>query len=426
MSKRRRLFVALPIMLLLVFPTGAFVLDTWPQLGAQAASPLRRIFGNQAVAHAETMVFTMQDGVRRLQFQLGLAAPAQPWQPEPATLPQAAPAPVTPTAETVMEPLPTSAAHIDVSTPVSATASTGSVSAGPTATLEPSPTPTPTQLPQWTLPDLAPFTVEAGEGIWQPYIAGGDGEVVALRTYLMPDLDRPYAVVGVVAFDVSRIRLSYMLGTEEPRLPNGPRGSGRIPAADLESGDLLATFNGGFMATHGEYGAMAEGVVALPAKGGYATVAIGPDGLARIGVWGDDIDPAGEYAAWRQNARMIIDDGAINSRVYDGSITTWGGNINGNIVTWRSGLGLSEGGDVLYYLAGPSLSMESLALAMQAAGVHNGLLLDINPTWVHFAAVEAGGEGLLAQPLFEEGMETDPDRYLRPSPRDFFYVMLRE
>jgi len=70
--------------------------------------------------------------------------------------------------------------------------------------------------------------------------------------------------------------------------------------------------------------------------------------------------------------------------------------------------------------------MQSLAAAMQAAGVHNGMLLDINPTWVHFAAIEQAGDELLARPLFDEGMESDPDRFLRASVRDFFYVMLSE
>jgi hypothetical protein len=215
------------------------------------------------------------------------------------------------------------------------------------------------------LPDLPPLAGAEGEGMWQPYLAGEDGQVVGLRTFLLPDPERPYAAVGVVAFDLSRTRLHYVLGMEEPRLPDGPRGTGRIPEADLESSALLATFNGGFMATHGEYGAMAGGTIALPAKPGFATVTMSPEGRVQVGVWGDDIDPAAEYESWRQNARMIIDDGIINNRVYEGSILTWGGNINGNIVTWRSGLGLNEAGDVLYYFAGPSLSMESLALSQR-------------------------------------------------------------
>ncbi len=426
--KRRRLFIALPLLFLLVFPTSAAVLGTWPELGARAASPMRRLIGNQAVAQAETIVFTVQDGARRLQYQLGLGATALPWQPPATSLAPSAGSPATPTSGPTGETPATISAPTALPGATAASTLPALAPASPTPTLTPQPaaTETPTPMPQWSLTELTALAGAEGEGIWQPYLTGADGQVVGLRTFLLPDPERPYAVVGIVAIDLSRTRLHYVLGAEEPRLPGGPGGSGLMPAADLESAALLATFNGGFMATHGEYGAMAGNVAALPPKPGFATVTMSADGRVQIGVWGDDIDPDGDYEAWRQNARMIIDDGQVNNRVYNGSITTWGGNINGDIVTWRSGLGMDATGDVLYYFAGPSLSMQSLAAAMQAAGVHNGMLLDINPTWVHFAAIEQAGDELLARPLFDEGMESDPDRFLRASVRDFFYVMLSE
>jgi hypothetical protein len=179
------------------------------------------------------------------------------------------------------------------------------------------------------------------------------------------------------------------------------------------------------MASHGEYGAMSNGTTALPAKSPYGTVAIYQTGEVQIGEWGSDILPDGDFVSWRQNARMVVHNGQINDRVYNGSIITWGGNINGEIVTWRSGVGLSADQQILYYFAGSSLSMPTLAESMTAVGAYNGILLDINASWVHFTAFRPGEDAFTAEPLFEEGMETHTDRYLLQSSRDFFYVTVK-
>jgi len=411
-SRRQKilLFVALMGFIGLL---GIVAVSRWPGLGAQVARPLRQVLGNRGVALLETALFEVQDGARQAQYGLGLQEAAAPWEVESPTAVPITPSPTaTATAVSSPTPLPPDA--------------TPAPSATPTQTPPPSATPSPTPIP-WTLPPLPPFGDLIGEGQWQPYLTNAAGDVVAVRTFLQPDAERPYALVALVAFDLSRVNLHYVLGTLEPALADGPRGSGLIPAEHRRADRLLATFNGGFMASHGEYGAMSGGLEALPAKDGYATVAIYANGGVDIGIWGQDFSAADELAAWRQNARLVVEDGEINPRVYNGSITTWGGNINGNIVTWRSGLGISPDSDVLYFLAGPSMSMPTLAEAMAAAGVEDGLLLDINESWVHFTAVTAGpDETLAAIPLFPEGMETWTDRYLRQSDRDFFYVTIKE
>jgi hypothetical protein len=69
--------------------------------------------------------------------------------------------------------------------------------------------------------------------------------------------------------------------------------------------------------------------------------------------------------------------------------------------------------------------MPTLAEAMMASGAYNGILLDINASWVHFTAIRPNDiieTAMTAEPLFEEGMETNTDRYLNQSSRDFFYI----
>ena len=417
----RRLLLIVTIGLVVFFAGSFLILKVRPDVGATAASSLRQVIGNRGVAQLESAVFTFQDVTIRQANKLGIVEAKAPWQPEAgqdslvAVLETPTPSPMA----------SATAARLAMATPsLVPTRAPGpdpvAKATTPTATPQPTPSPTPAG---WSLPDIQPFGSLDGEGRWQPYITDPDGKVVGLRTFLQPDPERPHTIVAVVAFNMAKVELNYVLGSEEPVLPGGPRGFGLIPAEDREPGKLLATFNGGFLATHGQYGAMSDGIVAVPPKKWAGTVAMYKDGRVQIGVWGEDIEPSGDYAAWRQNASMVVHQGKINERVYNGSITTWGGSLDGEIVTWRSGLGISADSQVLYFLAGPAMSMPILAQTMRTVGVNNGILLDVNPFWVHFAAIKAGGDTLHAEPLFEEGMATKPDRYLFQSQRDFFYIM---
>jgi hypothetical protein len=171
---------------------------------------------------------------------------------------------------------------------------------------------------------------------------------------------------------------------------------------------------------------MADGITALAGRAGLATLAIYNDERVRIGKWGDDFYTDGDYRAWRQNALMIVHNGEINEKVYTGTEAEWGANLDGATVTMRSGVGISEDNAVLFYFAGPSMSMPVLADAMVAAGAHNGMLLDINPTHAHFTAMRAENDALVAEVLYPEEMDLWVDRYLRQWDQDFFYVIVKE
>ncbi len=420
-----RLLLVVIVALFVCLVSGFLLLVSKPDLIASAASSLRHIVGNHAVARLETAAFLLQDRALRQGNELGLIEANAPWQTEStdesSTLKVAPLVPVS---------TATSTPTIEAEQPSGSAPPTLVATANilPTPIVLPTAQPLPTQpLPTlvanpWNLDAIPPFGNLEGEGQWQPYIYHSDGSVVGQRTFLQPDPERPHTIVAVVAFDLNSTNLHYVLGSEEPSLADGPRGYGLIDPTDKQPGKLLAAFNSGFLATHGEYGAMSGGIVALPPKFRSGTVTIGRDGQVQIGVWGADVDPAGDYVSLRQNASIVVHEGNINDKVFNGSIASWGGNLDGVIVTWRSGLGLSADGQVLYYLAGPAMSMPILAKTMIATGIHNGILLDINPYWVHFSAVRSEGDQLLAETLFEEGMETQPDRYLRQSQRDFFYL----
>ncbi|MCP4356493.1 MAG: phosphodiester glycosidase family protein [Chloroflexi bacterium] len=419
---RRHLLIFL-LVLTAVPIFGILLLSRFPGAGAQLAKPLRGIIGNEGVARLETILFTIQDEAKMVRYQAGLAEQEAPWQGTAVALPSPTPIPTptpTATAPAIFSPTsfpPDAEEHETATSGLLSTSVSTSIPSTPNPIVTPTSTP-----PPWSPPSILPFGSLVGEGVWQPYLHNSAGEVVAYRTFLQPDEERPYAIAAIVAFDLNKIRLHYVLGSDEPALAEGPHGSGLMNAADKQPGTLLATFNGGFMASNGQYGAMADGLVALAAKDGYATVTIGEDGRVQIGEWGFDIAPDGSYQSWRQNARLITQNGQINERVYNGSAATWGSSINGDIVTWRSGIGLSEDGQILYFVAGPGLSMPTLAAAMSATGAYNSLLLDINETWVHFAAIRTVEDELTAEPLLTDGMDSNVDRYLKQSSRDFFYI----
>ena len=54
------------------------------------------------------------------------------------------------------------------------------------------------------------------------------------------------------------------------------------------------------------------------------------------------------------------------------------------------------------------------------------MLLDINHFGVHFTAVHPEEGNLVAEPLLPTEMIDKINRYLGPSPLDFFYITARE
>lgn len=392
--------------LVLLILWGLIVINWFPYIGASIADPLRRIFGRNAIAQLEAAYFEFSDEMRQFNTEVGLVEPRIPWEVPTTIIPQM------PTVLSPQLPTPTiPVSELSTSDPAPANVA-----------------PKPTISDSTTLNDVQAMGELHSEGVWQVYLYGYD-DVVGWRTFLQPDAERPLSIVGIVAFDLEKTELHYVLGLNEPSTPDGPRGTGTIPELDRHSGNLLAAFNGGFKATHGYYGAMSHGVEAIPPRNDVATIAIDEGGAVEIGVWGQTVgtsatDPV--LRAWRQNAQLVIENGQVNPLVYSGTVDDWGGTFTYDVVTWRSGIGLNEQRNILYYFSGPALSMPVLAEAMLAVGVHQGMLLDINEYWVHFAAIQNHTTALNASPLFEDGMDIHVDRYLNASRRDFFYVTLKK
>jgi Phosphodiester glycosidase len=414
--RRGRIVVLVGVgLLVLALASGCAAITVVPAAGAQAADWLRGIIGDEAVAQVENVVYQVQDSVQQVAYALGVGRPSSPWQGTPVA---EAPTDTAPQEPTDTPPtLSPQASPTDSGAPT-ATPSTPTTPSTPIAT-QPATTETPVAPAAWTLPPLKPMGTLANEGQWLPYLQNPAGQVVAYRTFLQPDQQRRYAVVAIVAFNLSATHLHFVLGSLEPTSDVAIPRPGTIAAEDLQAGKLLATFNGGFKERHGHFGVMVNGTTVIPPRDGMGTVAFYDDGHITLGQWDTNILSSTHVVTWRQNGPLVIQDGQINPHTADTAPQDWGYTVPGSTAIWRSGLGISADGATLYYIAGPSLTLPVLAMTMQDAGMQQAMQLDINNFWVHFDAIQ--GAKVRATPLLD-GMNNKVGRYLSAYPRDFFYV----
>jgi hypothetical protein len=278
------------------------------------------------------------------------------------------------------------------------------------------------------LPEVRPLRGDPreGEGVWTT--AGlprsSPEDVLMAKTFVRPDLARPYALVGVLLVDRRRVRLHVTGGTESPGGDRGVKGPGVIPPA--HRGVLLAAWNGGFRGPHGGYGMYADGRQYRPLRNGFASLVLTRDGAVRIGQWGRDVFWSDDIEAVRQNAVLLVDNCEVSRRTNEGN-DTWGYvQVNSaEFITWRSAVGVTRDGNILV-AAGNSLSAATLAKALWAAGACYAMQLDINTPYVLTSLFVSQPDGSLKASKFMESMIDNPSRFLGTQANDFMYLTLDE
>lgn len=264
-----------------------------------------------------------------------------------------------------------------------------------------------------------------GDGKWHPIendVLPGDSPPLFYRTVIHPDPERPYAELHLVAMDMRRLELGIGAGYEDPHPDTGPPGSGQIPAEPEIFRNVVATFNGAFKAAHGAYGMKAEGRLLVEPIQGAATVAIDPSGSAGFGNWPEDLSPA-DVSAFRQNLDPLVADGKVNPS----GRKIWGDHLYGEgVAVERSALCLHHSGQLLYGWALEATG-ESLAAGMAAAGCTYALHLDMNPGHCAFTFNQITSINPLRArgKVLDKRMKVNATRFVRWSPKDFFYLMRR-
>jgi len=334
----------------------------------------------------------------------------------------------------------------------------------PTLPKDPAPPPSrPEEQINWPPAQLTPLLADKieGEGVWlavqEDSFVGSNPNAPSLfqQTFIRVDSARDFTRVYVTMWDPRQVQLGIVMGTKEPESATGETGNGMIPRDPYVLSHLVAGFNGGFQATHGEFGMMAERRVYLPPKPYAATVAVFSDGRAGLGSWpgpgrhawdetfANSQIPAG-MVAMRQNLTSVVEGDVWNpwKRWWWGAAPTW---AEEQTFIPRSGLCLTREGYLAYFW-GESMGPEELGKAMLATRCVRGMHLDMNgkhtglefyrpyattppalgralkPTEFEGSGLEMGGLRFRARLAVTTMTPLRFPRYLGQDPRDYFYL----
>jgi hypothetical protein len=210
------------------------------------------------------------------------------------------------------------------------------------------------------------------------------------------------------------------------------------PIQPAQAATLVAAFNGGFLMKDALGGYYTEGRTISPLVAGAASLVIYTDGTATVGAWGTDVTMATDVAAVRQNLVPLVAGGQPTAQATSPDWKSWGSTCSATSCgqglpgiedQWRSGLGVTADG-ALVYAVGPGLAPAQLAQLLVRAGAVRGMELDINPSWPVFAtyapatpvAPATPANGVSLQPSSLQG----PATFFNPAwGRDFVTMSVR-
>jgi hypothetical protein len=274
---------------------------------------------------------------------------------------------------------------------------------------------------------IVPFvaTPTAGEGQWNPIGRTVSGIPAMYAAFLRPNAVNTSLVTGVAWMDTKLLATTLYEGSSIPG--TGQTWTNMAPISGAALGTLDAAFNSGFRMQDAQGGYYADGVTAIPLVAGRASLVIAADGTPTIGAWGVDVGMSPSVVAVRQNLDLIVDNGQPVAGLNANDNTRWGNTLGGKVQVWRSGLGVTASG-ALVFVGGSGLSIVDLANVLTRAGAVRAMEMDINTAWVNFFSYNpTPGQPASAtngtKLTFDES--NWPGRYFAPSSRDFITESVR-
>jgi hypothetical protein len=328
------------------------------------------------------------------------------------------------------------------------------------------------------------YAAKDNPGIFVSVIApeGIAPEIMRSYSHVVSNLDsvERKGLVYLVAFDLGRFELKYVLGTVHPKvdwsehlsdrmkeksLP-GPDGIGTIAPLvstgivnPVDAHRTVAAFTGGFKRIHGalkhgllglrnhgsHYGFLENGVVFSELQPGLSTIYALRNGWSDMKTWREeDHSLLSEVRYARQNgvplivgfdeaAQMSI-PGPLVSRWGEGN---WSGSVDEKLRTLRAGAALqeSQGKRFLLYAFFWSATPSAMARVFQAYQCRYAMLLDMNAlVHTYLAVYKRQGSRLYVQHLIQGMADVDmtvKGRYVPrflgyADDRDFFYLTRKE
>src|SRR5665213_91161 len=266
-----------------------------------------------------------------------------------------------------------------------------------------------------------------GEGVW--HAAGrttANGIATMYEAFVRPDAVHTSYVAGVVWMDTNLLTARLYSGSQ---IPGGGPFRHHVPISANRSKTLVVAFNSGFLMQNANGGYFTDDKTYKKLRKGAASVVIFKNGRITVAKWGRDVVMTNQIATVRQNLDLIVDNAKEVHGLRNPKSTQWGTVLNANYDVWRSGLGITKSG-ALVYVAGPAMSLSDLADVMLRAGVEEGMELDFGLDWVQLSTYTgtpgqaisgSNGRSLLSS------MPGAPSRYFGSFwAHDFFTMSLRD
>ena len=260
-----------------------------------------------------------------------------------------------------------------------------------------------------------------GEGQWR-VLETVKGEPAIFGTFLRPSAVYTSYVAGIVSMDQRLVTFQLHPGAEDPG-PGNWKSPTSIPPGSRTG--LLATFNGGFKLDSAGGGFYLNGLTKGTLVNGAASVVYYRNGTIKIGTWGHEVRMTSQVVGVRQNLKLIVDHGQVPAAVNQDVLGSWGATLGGSYYVWRSGLGVTADGRVIF-VYGPALNVQELASLLQRAGAVEALQLDINPYWMSYEYYQAAGHPSDPKPVnLLPTQQQTAYRYYSVYSRDFTSVYSR-
>jgi uncharacterized protein YigE (DUF2233 family) len=220
-----------------------------------------------------------------------------------------------------------------------------------------------------------------GEGQWTPVGRTVGGLPAIYVTTVRPDPVHTSYVVGVAWMDTKLLRATLYSGSQ---IPGGGPYPNTAPISPTASDTLVAAFNAGFLMSAANGGYYTDGQTEIPLRNGAASFVVYRNGSATVGAWGQDVTMTPQVVSVRQNLDLLVEGGQAVPGLNANDTTQWGATLGNAVYVWRSGLGITADG-ALVYVGGPGLNITDLANLLVRAGAVRAMELDINTDWVNYS-----------------------------------------
>ena len=272
---------------------------------------------------------------------------------------------------------------------------------------------------------MVPFVTPAlpGEGDWRPVGRRVDGIPAIYETTLRPDSVHTSYVAGVAWIDTKLLRASLYSGSS---IPGGGPFPLSAPIKTSAARSLVAAFNAGFVMANANGGYYTAGRTEIPLRKGAASFVVYRNGSSNIVAWGKSVTLNHSIVSVRQNLDLLVSNGVAAPGLEVNDTTQWGFTLGNAVYVWRSGLGITANG-ALVYVGGPGLNITDLANLLVRAGAVRAMELDINTDWVNFSSYKPSTPDGIASALngteLLPAMNGTPARYFESWwTRDFITV----